>query len=202
MRLGLLLAAGLATVLAGCAALGPQPAEDRGRAEAAYRERAGALAAPEGWRMRARVRVEGPEESGQVRLHWAHEGRSDRLQVRNPFGQTVLEIRYGPRGLQVRDSRGRTYRGATARMVLQRRLGWRVPVESMARWALGLADEGRLPEVLDDRGAPLELRSGPWRVTYGDYRQVEGIWLPGDIRLDREDAEARLLVEQWDLQGT
>ncbi|MFP4560444.1 MAG: lipoprotein insertase outer membrane protein LolB [Thiohalorhabdus sp.] len=202
MRLGLLLAVGLAMVLAGCAGLGPQPAEDRDRAAAAYRERAEALAAPDGWRMVARVRVEGPEESGQVRLHWTHQDRSDRLQVRNPFGQTVLEVRYGAQGLQVRDSRGRTYRGATARMVLQRRLGWRVPVESMARWALGLADEERLPEVLDDLGAPLELRSGPWRVTYGEYREVEGIRLPRDIRLEREGAEARLRVEQWDLRGT
>ncbi|MFP4614393.1 MAG: lipoprotein insertase outer membrane protein LolB [Thiohalorhabdus sp.] len=202
MRLGLLLAVGLAMVLAGCAALGPQPAEDRDRAAAAYRERAEALAAPDGWRMVARVRVEGPEESGQVRLHWTHQDRSDRLQVRNPFGQTVLEVRYGAQGMQVRDSRGRTYRGATARMVLQRRLGWRVPVESMARWALGLADEERLPEVLDDLGAPLELRSGPWRVTYGEYREVEGIRLPRDIRLEREGAEARLRVEQWDLRGT
>ncbi|MFA9459378.1 lipoprotein insertase outer membrane protein LolB [Thiohalorhabdus methylotrophus] len=187
-------------LLSGCAGLGPQPAEDREAAVAAYRERAGILSKLEQWRLMGRVSVRGPQESGQVRVRWTGDARGGHIQVRNPFGQTVMEVRRGGQGLRVRNARGEVYRGWRARAVLRRQLGWQVPFGPMARWALGLARGKRIPETLDDRGRPLTLKSGPWRVTYGEYRKVDGVWLPVDLRVTREDVELHLRVDQWHLQ--
>ncbi|HKJ88065.1 MAG TPA: lipoprotein insertase outer membrane protein LolB [Gammaproteobacteria bacterium] len=186
--------------LAGCAGMGPKPAENQEAAAAAYRNRAQRLAGLDQWQLMGRVSVQGPEGSGQVRVHWVWGDQQGRLQVRNPFGQTVMEVRDGPEGLRVRDSEGKVYRGGAARAALRRQLGWHVPVGPMARWALGLATGGRIPRVLDDRGLPLEIQAGPWQVSYDGYQEVQGMWVPRDLKITRGGLELHLRVDHWQLE--
>ena len=192
---------GLLGLLAGCAVPQlPGPAEDREAAVAAYERRAARLAELAGWRLDGRVVAKGPGESGQARIRWSRSDGEGRLAVRNPFGQTVLEVRTGARGLQLRDARGGVYRGARVHAVLRERLGWRVPVGRLADWALGLGRGGAAPADLDGRGRPRHLTAGGWRVAFTEYMRVEGLWLPRAMRVSREDMQLRIRVDRWQLQ--
>lgn len=194
------LVAAVAALLAGCAVPRmPGPAEDQEAAAGAYRERAARLAELAGWQLDGRVVVKGPGESGQARIRWSRSSGEGRLAVRNPFGQTVLEVRRDRDGLSLRDARGGMYRGNEVHAVLQRRLGWRVPLGRLARWALGLGRENRVPADLDDRGRPRHLRVGPWTVAYTEYERVDGLWLPTAMAVTRGETALRIRVDRWQL---
>ncbi len=188
-----------ALVAAGCAVpQAPGPATDRDRALTAYRERTQRLAGLHRWQLKGRVTVQGPEESGQVRLRWEHGSGGSRMVVSNPFGQTLLLVESGTAGLVVRDDRGETYQGWMARAVLRERLGWHVPIERLRHWILGTGDR-RAPEALDAQGRPRRLAAGPWRVAFKAYSRVEGLWLPQRLEVRRDGIRLRLLVDSWRL---
>ena len=196
-----LFAASLALLLAACAVPQlPGPAADREAAAAAYRQRAERLAGLAGWRLDGRVVAKGPGESGQARIRWSRSDGEGRLAVRNPFGQTMLEVRSGNGGLRMRDARGNLYRGDQVAAELRRRLGWRVPVGRLADWALGLRPGGRVPEDLDGRGRPRHLTAGAWTVTFAEYTRVDGLWLPQAMHVSRDDMALRIRVDRWRLQ--
>ena len=189
----------LALAAAGCATpRSPGPAADQEVALAAYRERSARLADLERWQVRGRVAIQGPEESGQVRVRWEQTRGRSHMVVSNPFGQTLLDVEHGTGGLRVRDDRGATYRGWDARLVLRRRLGWWVPIERLAHWILGTGAE-RAPQALDASGRPRKLKAGPWRVAFQAYSRVEGVWLPRRLEVHRDGISLRLHVDSWSL---
>jgi outer membrane lipoprotein LolB len=197
-RLG---AVALALLLAGCAVPQmPGPAADRDAAVAAYEARAERLGQLAGWQLDGRVVAKGSGESGQARIRWSRRHGDGRLAVRNPFGQTVLEVRSGPSGLRLRDARGGLYRGQRVHTVLEQRLGWRVPVGRLADWALGLARPDGPPADLDGRGRPRHLTADGWTVAFTEYQKVDGLWLPQAMRVSRDGMRLRIKVHRWRLE--
>ena len=187
----------LSVLLTGCAGLsGPD-----GDALAAYQQRAEQVASLKGWRMQGRIAMQRDGEGGQLRVSLsAFADGGHRLQVRNTFGQTVMVLATTESGPVLRDARGRTYTGEAARAELERRLGGRVPLDRFARWAGGVGPADSPPSAVDDRGRPGAVASGPWSVTYGDYRRVEGIWLPSQVTVQYIGFQMRLLVDRWSLR--
>ncbi|MEF8794228.1 lipoprotein insertase outer membrane protein LolB [Thiohalorhabdus sp.] len=191
----------LPILLAGCAGIQlPEPAANRDQAVAAYKERVDRLSKLVGWRLDGRVVAKGPGESGQARIRWSRSDREGRLAVRNPFGQTILEMRNGPRGLRLRDAQGGVFRGDRAHTVLRERLGWRVPVGRLADWALGLGRGEGVPADLDANGRPRHLAADGWTVTFSEYIQVDGLSLPQSMLVSRDEMQLRIRVQEWHLQ--
>lgn len=187
--------------LAGCAVPQlPERAEDQDKARAAYKERAERLSRLSGWRLDGRVVAKGPGESGQARIRWSRTGEDGRLAVRNPFGQTVLEVRSGTQGLRLRDAQGGVFRGDRVHTVLRERLGWRVPLGRLADWALALPRSKGVPGDLDARGRPRHLTADGWTVAYREYTRVDGVWLPLAMRVSRDEMQLRIRVQEWHLQ--
>jgi len=193
----LLLAAGL---LVGCGVRTPGPEAEGMAAQAAYEARAQRLAGLQAWTLEGRVTVKGPQESGQVRVRLQRDPGGSVLDVRNVFGQTMLRLTRDGQGLRLRDDRGQVYRGPAARRVLRARLGWRVPVGRLDQWVLGLARPGGGPAAMDGRGRPLRIESGPWRIRYPHYVQVEGVWLPQEVNVGHDGLDVRIRVDDWRLQ--
>lgn len=187
----------LLTTLVGCATL---RAPD-GPAADAYRERLAQLSGLAGWQLRGRVALQRDGQGGQLRVVLsAFADGGHRLQVRNAFGQTVLQFATTGSGPVLRDSYGRTYTGDAALAELERRLGWRVPLERFSRWALGLAEGEAAPASVDGRGRPAELGTGLWSVTYGGYRRVDGAWMPERLTIHYAGHRMRVHVDRWRLQ--
>lgn len=196
-RSAVLLAAGwLLLLLGGCATV-PEP---DGASSEAYHERLERLSSLTGWQLRGRVVMERDGEGGQLRVVLtAFADGGHRLQVRNAFGQTVMEFATTEGGPVLRDARGRTYEGEAARAELERRLGWRVPLGRFARWALGLAEDGSVPPSVDGRGRPGELGDGLWSVSYQGYQRVDGAWMPERLTIHYAGYRMRLRVDRWSL---
>jgi outer membrane lipoprotein LolB len=199
-RLGPLLVLVGAGLLTACGVQAPGPRTTGQEARDAYQERARRLADLAGWTLSGRVSVQGGEQSGQVRVRWQRDAQGSRLEVRNPFGQTLIRLTRDPSGLRLRDDRGRVYTGGAARQVLRARLGWRVPVGRLGDWVLGLARRGGTPAALDGLGRPLRIEAGPWRVAYPRYVEVKGVWLPRELQVGRDGLDLRIRVDDWDLR--
>jgi outer membrane lipoprotein LolB len=167
----------------------------------AYQQRLEQLSGLAGWQLRGRVAVERDGQGGQLRVVLsAFADGGHRLQVRNAFGQTVLQFATTDSGPVLRDAYGRTFSGEAAWTELERRLGWRVRLDRFARWALGLAEGGAVPGTVDGQGRPGQLGSGLWTVTYDGYQQVDNAWLPKQMTVRYAGYRMRLHVDRWSLR--
>lgn len=88
----------------------------------------------------------------------------------------------------------------TPEMLMQRNLGWALPIPSLWYWARSLPAPGAVQGVQYDKfGHLVFLQQNGWRATFGDYRTVQGVDLPGIIELQRGNIAARIVFKQWQI---
>ncbi len=180
--------------LAGCAvprlpALGPAP-------PAAAHIRA--VQAIPGWSLAGRIglRVENRAWSGSLR--WTQRGARYRIRFVGPLGQGALDLQGGPGGVELRTSRGGRYRAASAAVLLERHLGWRLPVRALAYWVRGVPEPGRAYRLrLGPDGRIRGLTQAGWTLAIAGYRRVDRFELPARIEARRGTTRVRLAVGRW-----
>jgi outer membrane lipoprotein LolB len=182
-----------AAVLAGCAHVAVEPAQDG----LTFAERRMRLEAIRAWEMRGRIAVSTGKRGFQGSFVWQqNDGRLD-VAVRGPLGAGALEVTGSPAQLTV-TTRGERHVLEDPETDLSELLGWWMPVESLPDWLLGLPDPG-FPAALDfGPGTALAgFDQRLWHVDFVTYELRDGMLLPSRIDMSHEDLELRLTVDTW-----
>jgi len=139
------------------------------------------------------------EQNYSGRLTWRHDGPDNELLLASPFGQGVAEISTSAQGAKLTTSNGETHVAADAESLIQRFLGYPLPLTKLVDWLRGRSGTGDVVTP-DHVGRPLRLRQFPWQIEYG-YDSDDAGALPGRIfavRLDSEETiELRLRIDEW-----
>lgn len=195
-------AALLVTVaVAGCTR--PEPPPAAGAADP------GILLSLEHWEARGRIaaRREGDRpDGGQASIEWQQAGPTTTVVLRGPFGAGGYQVTSGPAGLAVRSAAGEVVIDDPAPDAAERwfatELGWTFPVASARYWLLGVADPAATADVVRDADGRLALlRQAGWEVSYVEYREAAGLWLPRRLTLTGAPAgvphRVRIVVDRW-----
>lgn len=180
--------------LAGCAAprlpaLGPAP-------PAAAHIRA--VQAIPGWSLAGRIGLRVDDRAWSGSLRWTQRGAHYRIRFVGPLGQGALDLQGGPGGVELRTSSGGRYRAATAAVLLERHLGWRLPVRALAYWVRGVPEPGRAYRLrLGPDGRIRGLTQAGWTLAIAGYRRVDRFELPARIEARRGTTRVRLAVGRW-----
>ncbi len=176
-RLGAVLALGL---LASCASVPPAaPDVDPATLNAAWALRQQQLGSVQGFQLNGRVAVKGGGLSGALR--WQQEGAHFSLRIAGPFGAGALSMQGTAEQVAIK---GKDIDIVTTepQLVLAQRTGWRLPLDSLRWWVLGLPDpQSEADVVLDADGRALQMQQAGWTLRYSDYRSDSTPALPGRI---------------------
>ena len=141
--------------------------------------------------LRGRVAVASGTEGFTAALRWAQRAEATRLEIDGPLGVGGLRLDFANGHLT----------DEIAHADLERRLGFKLPVESLRYWMLGVPDPARVAdETLAAGGARLEsLQQDGWTIRFPAYAKVAGAnyELPQRIEATRESVRVRLLVDSW-----
>lgn len=176
-RLGAVLAVSL---LASCASVPPaSPDIDPATLNAAWALRQQQLGSVHGFQLNGRVAVKGGGLSGALR--WQQEGAHFSLRIAGPFGAGALSMEGTAEQVAIK---GKDIDIVTTepQLVLAQRTGWRLPLDSLRWWVLGLPDpQSEADVVLDADGRALQMQQAGWTLRYSDYRRDSTPALPGRI---------------------
>ena len=179
----------------------------------AKEERRRHLLALNDWQLDGRIGLTSSREAISGDISWQQQGDDFSLSLAGPLGRG-LAITQSQAGASLSVSGQGTVRGTNAENLLSGALGIPVPLEQMATWVKGLADDSTSP-AYDRFGRLVQLgytdASGVrWLARIRRYLQVdtsvfsdldsvgvEQIDLPGLIEITGDDYEIRLLVKQW-----
>jgi outer membrane lipoprotein LolB len=189
--------------LAGCASLPDRaPVADKHNA---WRERQTVLARLDTWELRGRVALRTAQDGGQASLHWLRKRDSHRIDLAGPFGGGRVRLTQEAGAAELRDSSGRVWRDRSLTEVLARATGWRLPLEGLDAWALGLPAPGEPAELeLDEWGRLKRLVQLGWDISFLNYAEHHGYELPSRLFIKRAgggepEVEVRLAISEWTL---
>jgi len=202
---------GLAAFAAGCATTPsyPPPVEDPA---VAWQARQTELKPVSAWKIQGRLAMRSDDEGWQATVYWARDGDQQRIDLAGPLGRGHLRLVQDSHGAELRDADQRTWRANNAEQLLYRTTGWRVPLDGLNYWVLGLpVPEAAASEELDSRGRLKKLVQSGWDIRFLEYTRYGSFDLPSKLFMKRQAAatetgsakdatlEVRLIVEHWAL---
>jgi len=176
-------AALLALVLGGCAAIPPAPPA--------------ALETPRqaNWTLQGRIGVQGGEQSLSGQIHWQHRTESDEVLMTSPLGQGVARIVRDAEGVELEVPNQPTRRAADAESLTREALGYPLPVAGLTWWVQGHPDPGSAFESTQDAGGRIaQIRQNGWVI---DYLQYAADARPRRMVVTREGLQIRLVADNW-----
>lgn len=131
--------------------------------------------------------VERQQEKAQGRFELRAHGERRALTIFSPFGQTLAQLEDRPGQARLTTSDGKMLEADTAENLLERALGWRLPVHELPAW-------------LGARGAEPSSGDSNWRVRVtsrfddGRPRILEAEW-PATPRVGTRELQVRIVVD-------
>ncbi|MEO7326458.1 MAG: outer membrane lipoprotein LolB, partial [Dokdonella sp.] len=87
-----------------------------------------------------------------------------------------------------------------ASALLERELGWRVPVAELVAWARGARAPGQAQIDFRADGLPAEIDQAGWKVQFLDYDQEHDPPLPSKVFAAKGSYKVRLSIRKWTLE--
>ncbi|MES2883700.1 MAG: lipoprotein insertase outer membrane protein LolB [Pseudomonadota bacterium] len=181
-------------LLAGCAGL-PEAPPDSVAVQSAWALRQQQLGSVQGFEVNGRVAVKGGGLSGALR--WEQDGEAFKLRIAGPFGAGALSIQGTPALVAIKGKDIDLVTDAP-QQVLAKRTGWRLPLDALRWWVLGLpAPAVEASITLDAEGRAVQMQQGDWQLRYSDYRSdaESAPALPGRIEAVQGEWTATVVVE-------
>jgi len=191
-RAGALVACALA--LAACATPHVKP-DDASLARQGERERV--LAGQPNWQLAGRLGVSNAKDAGSGSLTWKQDGDAFRFSVHAPVTGKTWVLSGDDGHARLDGLREQAVESADAGSLLERELGWKVPVAELRYWVRGARSPGMASIEFREDGLPAVIVQGGWTVRYLDYDQAQDPPLPSKVFATRGDYKVRLAIREW-----
>jgi len=159
--------------------------------------RAAELDGRDHWSLTGRVAVSNGKDGGSGRITWQQQGDDYVIEIRAPVSKQTWRLTQRDGELVLEGARPEPVRGADAEALLEREVGWRLPIVEMRRWVRGVAAHHDARVALDDAGLPREIAERGWRVEYLAYDDGRTPPLPTRIAATRPPYKVRLAIAEW-----
>lgn len=180
-------------LLAGCAAPGGVQ-QDVAETQA---ERERRILDREHWALRGRIAVSDGQDGGSARVNWEAGPEHYELWIYAPLAQGTWRLEGGPASAVLTGPKG-SFRGDDAQALLERHLGWHLPVAGLRHWVRGLRAPGPVESAeYDGRGRLASLKQQGWVVTYTDWSRYPEFDMPRRIEAEFPPYSVKLVVQDW-----
>ncbi|MDT0628464.1 lipoprotein insertase outer membrane protein LolB [Alteromonas sp. W364] len=157
------------------------------------------------WELSGKIAVITPDERKSAYLNWEQREREFDFKLSNLIGVTLLDLNYDGIIASI-EADGETYTDSSTEALIYRTTGWILPLENLPQWIKGQTNEEDLVELnadnLPKRLTPVCAACFGWEITYSDYKETDGVWLPYAItvRNPQKKTQLKFKVNQWTRQ--
>ena len=162
-------------------------------------ERRAMLQADDDFTLSGRVALSAPGTGFNASLRWRQQGGTSLVSLDGPLGVGGAEVELRGDQLDLRTSRGEHLAGEAARVALEQRVGFPLPLEALRYWVRGVPQPGApVDETLDvDHQRLAQLVQEGWSIAYESWAEGSGGGLPRRLTATRGDTRVRLVIDRW-----
>ena len=156
-----------------------------------------AAASLETWTADGRLGVRLPHDSFSAGMTWQQTGDDYRIAIKGPLGQGGLRIEGNRTGVNLeRSGDDNVYRADTPEALMQKLLGWHLPLSQARFWIRGLPDPATASSPLPSPAQGF-IQSG-WKVEYQRFAQSGLRVLPEKLRLQHQELRLTVIISDWE----
>jgi len=145
--------------------------------------------------MNGRISIKHQGKRDSAGLRWVHQAQTDEILLLNPLGQTAARI-YRDGNQATLDNDDKHYTDRDVESLMMQVLGWRLQLDGLHHWVLGLTAEGDSLAERDEKGRLTVLHQQGWEVRY--LRYADNDRLPQRMELSRLGLKLQLLIDEWE----
>jgi len=192
--------------LAGClflAACSSVPEVKPGPAERSvlYESRFKELSGIDQWSLIGRLAVNDGKDGGSGHINWKLHGETSSMDFHGALGRGAWRLDANGDGAVLELADGEVHRAPTLGQLVEQKLGWEFPVEALAWWVRACtAPGGWERRDIDEFGRLRGLSQFGWEIEYGNYRDVEGVFMPLKLTARRDSYSVKLAIRNWFLR--
>jgi outer membrane lipoprotein LolB len=151
-----------------------------------------------GFTLSGRLAIRQSARSEVLRLDWTHAPDSERLALSSPLGLQVMLLEESPGHARLSLPDRAPLEADDDTELMQKLLGYTLPVQGLALWATGRVPPGAAVETDGvGEGYTVRFTHDGWSGSLQRWRLVGADRLPGLIVVARDDLQLRLVVDQW-----
>jgi len=198
LRVGLSGSVALLMLLAGCRTVPPPPVIVGPGAGAPWSEQRAGLEQLDRYTLSGRVAVAANGQGFSGNLRYQQQPQRADLALDGPLGMGGLRVALAGEQLSISTSKGEQLDGPEARLELERRLGFELPLSELRWWLLGIPAPGESALEQDVGSGEIHgFRQKGWHVSIDTRTAAMGFALPQKLTATREGTRFKLLVENW-----
>ncbi len=198
--LRLLISAVLASLILSACATRPALISSSAGDQRAF-ARAAALERFSGWSLSGRVALSDGRDGGSGRLSWEQHGESAELNFRAALGRGAWRLKMAPNTALLETGDGQRFQSPSVGYLVERYVGWPVPVDSLSYWIRGLPAPDRAAQVdWHQDGLPAVLKQAGWEVVFERWDRSSEPAMPTKLVARRDDYRVKLLIRSWALK--
>ena len=178
-------------MLQGCATLSSEPT---------ITEKTTGVIGIQNFTLSGRVGVQYDKEGYSASLRWRHQGNNDELLLSNPLGQGVAKIVGNDQGISLTTANGEEFRATDAEGLTEQVLGWRLPLQGLRYWVLGLPSPDAVHQIEKNEQHITRLYQQGWQIEYSSFQtETGGAFLPTRMRMKKQGLDIKLIIDNWEV---
>ena len=87
----------------------------------------------------------------------------------------------------------------TPEALLQKEMGWSLPIRNMFYWVRGMAAPGAKHIRRNKYGLLVGLTQDGWKIQFSDYSKIKGFDLPSKLKMKHASLNVTLVMKHWRL---
>ena len=152
------------------------------------------------WNAQGSVAVHNNQKGWNASFNWQQQPDNYSLAFFGPLGSYHTQLTGNTNQVTLTTSDGHTYSANSPEMVLQKQLGWTLPVSSLKYWLKGLpAPHAAFGRSFDLNKHLVHLRQSGWDILYLRYLSINGVDLPDRFLLSSPQWQVRIVITQWQI---
>jgi outer membrane lipoprotein LolB len=187
-----------ALYLSGCATILPPTQAPNNESLRTHQQHLATLANIQHFSLKGRLGVVTNPNGFSGGIDWQHLSGNDNIEVYSPLGGKVASIAKTPSQVTLTTQEGHSVSANDAESLTETTLGWRLPLTGLSDWAIGKPTKSKIDESFwDAQGRLTSLKQDGWDISFENYAENSGYFLPSKIVLKSEKVNLKLLVEKW-----
>jgi outer membrane lipoprotein LolB len=196
-KYGLIFYCSAALYLSGCASV-PPSAPAQSTVQDIHQQHLARLAQIQHFSLKGRLGVVTQKQGFSGGIDWHHQLTNDNIEVFSPLGGKIADISKTATEVTLTSQDGHSIQANDAESLTELAMGWRLPLSGLSAWSLGRPNNSKIESSnWDEQGHLTSLKQDGWEISYEDYSENSGYFLPRKIILKSEKVNLKLLVEQW-----
>jgi len=151
------------------------------------------------WTLKGRIAIQTEKDSWSAGLQWQQHKQDYAIRIVAPLGRGSYELTGNKQGVMLRTNKNEIFEASTPEVLMQRNLGWQLPVSGLVYWIRGV------PQIsledknfnLDEQGRINEMNQDGWQIKYHRYDEHDGHQMPSKLFIENDKLKVRIIIKDW-----